>query len=101
MQYEDASQVGLCYATGIDHSTLAEMMRRLHGKGLVSRKRNNADARAYSVRLTESGRTMLKKAIPMGERVDARLLDALPAGRRDAFMRDLERLVSLQDQPPS
>ncbi|MFZ1102753.1 MAG: helix-turn-helix domain-containing protein, partial [Hyphomicrobiaceae bacterium] len=39
--------------TGIDRSTLADIVRRLTRKGLLQRCRTNEDARAYAVRLTD------------------------------------------------
>jgi MarR family transcriptional regulator, temperature-dependent positive regulator of motility len=90
----DPSQTTLVNATGIDRSTLADIMQRMLKKGLVARKRTKEDARAYAVSLTASGRSLLRKATPAADKVDGRLLDALPASRRTAFMRDLERLVA-------
>ena len=91
---DEASQTRIVELTGIDRSTLADIMRRMIKKGLLQRKRTKEDARAYAVRLTEAGRALLRKATPASERVDSRLLDALPVARRETFMRDLERLVA-------
>src|SRR5579871_6243727 len=53
---EGATQADLVRITGIDRSTLADMARRMIGKGLLERERSNVDARANAVRLTEEGR---------------------------------------------
>ena len=91
---DEASQTRIVELTGIDRSTVADIMCRMIKKGLLQRKRTKDDARAYAVRLTEAGRTMLRRATPASERVDSRVLDALPAARRETFVRDLERLVA-------
>lgn len=52
-QHEGLSQTGLFDRTGIDRSTLADIVRRLQRKGLLQRRRALEDARAYAVRLTD------------------------------------------------
>ena len=53
---EGLSQTDLVERTGVDRSTLADIVKRLKGKGLLQRKRTKEDARAYAVKLTEEGR---------------------------------------------
>jgi MarR family transcriptional regulator, temperature-dependent positive regulator of motility len=52
-QNEGLSQTDLTEHTGIDRSTLADVVKRLKRKGLLQRRRTKEDARAYAVRLTE------------------------------------------------
>ncbi len=91
---EGISQTGLVDLTGIDRSTLADLIRRLQKKGLIQRRRTKQDARAYAVKLTESGWAMLKAAEPGAERVDGRLLEALPESQRHEFMEALSTIVA-------
>src|SRR4051812_46173223 len=90
---EGATQADLVRITGIDRSTLADMARRMIGKGLLQRERSNVDARANAVRLTDAGRQMLADAGPKMAGVDARLLKLISGhGRRTTFvslLRDL------------
>jgi DNA-binding MarR family transcriptional regulator len=86
------SQTGLVRATGIDRSTLADMVARMIGKGLLARERSAADARANTVSLTEAGRAALNAAAPRVEAADQRLLDLLGAKKREAFMDSLRKL---------
>jgi DNA-binding MarR family transcriptional regulator len=90
---EGLSQTGLVRATGIDRSTLADMVARMIAKGLLARERSVADARANTVRLTEYGRTILDAAKPRVEAADQRLLDLLGAKKREAFMDSLRKLA--------
>jgi MarR family transcriptional regulator, temperature-dependent positive regulator of motility len=90
---EGLSQTDLVDMTGIDRSTLADIIRRMLKKGLLQRKRTKEDARAYAVRLTEDGRRLLKSAEPMARRVDSRILAALSASRSEKFMDDLHTIV--------
>src|SRR5262245_23127712 len=86
---EGLSQTGLVDRTGIDRSTLADIVRRMQKKGLLQRRRTKEDARAYAVRLTDEGRRVLRTAEPLARRVDERILDALPARQREQFIEDL------------
>jgi len=87
------SQTSLVERTGIDRSTLADVMRRLVKKGLVQRRRTRDDARAYAVKLTDSGRRVLDEAAPLVMRADQRLLEALPPTRRARFVESLNDIV--------
>ena len=90
---EGLSQTGLVERTGVDRSTLADIVRRLLKKGLLQRRRTREDARAYSVKLTEEGRKVVKSTDPVARRVDDRILDALPPKQREQFLDDLETIV--------
>ncbi len=90
---EGISQTGLVAQTGIDRSTLADIVRRMLAKGLVQRRRTREDARAYAVRLTEKGRKALTSAEPAATHADERLLSALPPGQRESFLQALSRIV--------
>jgi MarR family transcriptional regulator, temperature-dependent positive regulator of motility len=75
--HEGTTQTGIVDRTGIDRSTVADMVRRLNRQGLLARKRAKDDARAYSVKLTAQGETTLKKAREAAQRADDRLLSLL------------------------
>ena len=90
---EGLSQTGLVDRTGIDRSTLADIVRRMQRKGLLQRRRTREDARAYAVKLTDEGRRVLRIADPLARRVDDRILEALPAKQRDQFVDDLLSIV--------
>lgn len=93
-QNEGLSQTGLVERTGIDRSTLADIVRRMLKKGLLQRRRTKEDARAYAVKLTEEGRRILKAAEPISRRVDDRILESLPAKQREQFLEDLSTIVT-------
>jgi DNA-binding MarR family transcriptional regulator len=91
---EGLSQTGVVERTGVDRSTVADMIRRLQRKGLLQRRRTKADARAYALKLTGEGRRVLQAAEPLSKSVDARVLNALPGGRREAFIDALRAIVA-------
>ena len=95
---EGAAQADLVAATGVDRSTLADMIARMLDKGLLARERSTADARANAVHLTDAGRAALAEIGPRADAADARLLALLPKGRREAF---LEALTALSSDAPA
>jgi DNA-binding MarR family transcriptional regulator len=96
---EGLSQTGLVTRTGIDRSTLADVVRRMQRKGLLQRRRTKEDARAYAVTLTEEGRRALRMAEPVAKKVDARILDALPVRQRGQFIGELLAIVAAFEKP--
>src|SRR5262245_4943453 len=90
---EGISQTDLVALTGIDRSTLAEMIRRMIEKGLLDRERTESDQRANAVRLAAQGRKALRAARSASERVERTLLSALPAGDRGRLVKMLSAVV--------
>jgi MarR family transcriptional regulator, temperature-dependent positive regulator of motility len=88
------SQTGLVEKTGIDRSTLADIIRRMLEKDLLQRQRTAEDARAYAVKLTRKGTNLLKKMQPYAEQVDRELLKAIPKERKDVFLAVLAQMVA-------
>jgi MarR family transcriptional regulator, temperature-dependent positive regulator of motility len=100
-QSEGLSQTDLVERTGIDRSTLADVVRRMLKKGLLVRRRTKQDARAYAINLTDAGWRALKSSEPGVQRVDERILAALPVSQRDRFLQDLCVIVKSlgKDEP--
>ena len=92
-QNEGLSQTQLVDKTGIDRSTLADIVRRMLKKNLLQRRRTREDARAYAVRLTDEGRRVLKLVEPNALEVDAAVLAALPSAERERFLDNLNAIV--------
>ena len=99
-QNEGLSQTDLVEKTGVDRSTLADIVRRMLKKGLLQRRRTKEDARAYAVRLTEEGWRILQSCEPVVKRVEDRILEALPAKHRDQFVADLAILIEALTHGP-
>ncbi|MBE7219086.1 MAG: winged helix-turn-helix transcriptional regulator [Caulobacteraceae bacterium] len=87
------TQTDLVRATGVDRSTLADMIARLLARDLLARERSTLDARANVVRLTEAGREALDAMRPRAAQADARILKALGSGKRDGFVSALRALA--------
>jgi DNA-binding MarR family transcriptional regulator len=92
-QNPDISQTGLVEQTGVDRSTLADVVRRLVKKGLLQRKRTRQDARMYAVRLTTKGTSLLGSVKPTATKVDQRILSVLRTDQRASFIDALGDIV--------
>lgn len=92
-QNPDISQTGLVEKTGVDRSTLADIVRRLVKKGQLQRKRTKRDARMYAVRLTAKGQSALSSIKPVATKVDQRILSVLRNDQRADFIEALGEIV--------
>src|SRR5271168_4311773 len=95
---DGASQTALVETTGIDRSTLAEMVRRMLDRGLLSRERTEEDARANAVAITLSGRKALRSARIAADRAERALLEALPLPDRQKFVKALSQIAQAAEQ---
>jgi DNA-binding MarR family transcriptional regulator len=102
---EGVSQTALVEMTGIDRSTLAEMVRRMLERGLISRERTEGDMRANAVAITPGGRKALRTARSASDRAERALLETLPAPERARFVRLLQTVAhgadAMDDEPRS
>ncbi len=94
------TQTDLVRATGIDRSTLADLVSRMTTKGLLDRERSTIDARAKAVRLSVAGQAALDGARPKVEAADKRIMALLPKGKRDGFLALLGELAGEADAAP-
>jgi DNA-binding MarR family transcriptional regulator len=95
-ELDDPSQTDLVEATGIDRSTIADIIRRMMRKGLLERRRSRTDGRAKLVRLTRDGERLLKGMRPKAAKADAALVASLTADQRKALIEVL-RTISEAD----
>jgi DNA-binding MarR family transcriptional regulator len=92
-QNDGASQTTLVEITGIDRSTLAEMVRRMLERGLLTRERTEEDQRANAVAISPSGRKALRSARNAADRAERALLEVLPAPDRQKFVKALREIA--------
>ena len=97
-QNDGTSQTALVEITGIDRSTLAEMVRRMLEKGLLSRERTEEDQRANAVAISPAGRKALRGARNAADRAERALLEALPQPERQKFVKALSQIAQAAEQ---
>jgi DNA-binding MarR family transcriptional regulator len=92
------SQSDLVRATGIDRSTLADMMNRMEKRGWVLRSDSLLDGRALSVRLAAAGSMILAAATQHARAADAAIMDSLPRTKRRPFLNTLTKLAKASEE---
>lgn len=95
----EPSQTQLVGLTGIDRSTLADIVRRLVERGLLVRTRTKTDARRYAVSLTQDGQEALDETLPAVASTNERLLAAVPEKEREDFVNHLTALIEAVESP--
>jgi MarR family transcriptional regulator, lower aerobic nicotinate degradation pathway regulator len=78
-----ASQQAVGEMFGIDKSSMVVFVDQLEGLGLVERRRNPENRRAYRLTLTDAGREALSEAEPLVEEVEEALLSPLGDADRE------------------
>jgi len=87
-------QAALAQEVGIDRATLANVVARLAGRGLVRRKQGKEDRRLKHVLPTAACRKLLARMEAPARRAHERTIDALKPKERAGFLSALAHLVS-------
>lgn len=91
---EGQSQSHIVERTGVDRSTIADVVRRLQRKSLLTRRTSKADARAYAVRLTDEGRKVLRDGEIVASLTEEILVSALTSRQRQEALTLLQALAN-------
>lgn len=83
----------------IDKTTMVAIVDDLEGRGLLRRTRSETDRRAWIISLTRDGEQLLEQVRPIVDHVESRVMEAIPAGERDAFLSGLAHLVEARLAP--
>jgi len=86
------SQTVICARSGIDRSTLADIVKRLVGKKLLTRRRTKEDTRKYAVKLTLEGVRELERATPVLKQVEQNLMGLLTPEERSCLAATLQKI---------
>lgn len=94
------SQTDIVDKTGIDRSTLADIVRRMKEVGLVTRRRTKDDARTYAVIATEGGLKAVQAAENARKRAEATITNNLSAAHLKTLTKALQDMISSQTPVP-
>jgi DNA-binding MarR family transcriptional regulator len=72
---------------------MADIVRRLVKRGLLSRRRTRQDARTYAVSLTSEAHRILDQMLPIATTVDAALIADLAVEEQKRFTSLLQNIV--------
>ena len=95
---EGQSQSRLVDRTGIDRSTLADMVGRMERAGYIKRVESKEDRRAKAVSLLVKGRRAYEAALPAVEAADKQVLDMIRANRRIGFLASLASIGGPEEE---
>jgi DNA-binding MarR family transcriptional regulator len=82
----------------LDRSTMAEVVARLSGRGLITTARDSNDGRRKTIRLTPKGVATLQHLIPRTHVMTRRLVGALDAKEQAELLRLLTNVVSSNER---
>lgn len=83
-------QTDLVNLTGIDRSTVTDMVRRMVQRGYVERRRARYDQRCIALWITGAGRHAVQENFARTVRAQERILEPLPPELRETFLRCLK-----------
>lgn len=87
------SQQELGEQLNIDRTTVVELIDDLERRGVVVRRRNPADRRAYSLHLTPKGKTVQKRAARVFDGAADEFFGPLAAAEKKHLMEMLRRII--------
>ncbi len=87
------SQQRLGERMGVDRTTMVALVDGLERGGLVERERNPDDRRAYALRATPRGRSVLGRAAAAVERAEEEFLASIPARDARRLKQILRKLI--------
>ena len=87
------TQTALAQAVGLDKTTMVVTIDELEAGGLVERRAAAGDRRARIVAVTKAGRRKVAQAKEIVARIQAEVLESLPARERETFLAALALLV--------
>jgi len=92
---QPVTQVRLASYAHLDIMMTSQVLRMLEKKGLLERASHPTDTRAKSIRLTETGQSLLTRALPLVEETDRLFFDSL-ADNRPHLVDLLKSLLHLE-----
>ncbi|MEA2419322.1 MAG: MarR family transcriptional regulator, transcriptional regulator for hemolysin [Thermoleophilaceae bacterium] len=95
------TQTALAQAVGLDKTTMVVTLDELEAAGLAERRPAAGDRRARMVAVTKAGDRKVAQGRKIVARIQAEVLESLPAREREQFVGALARLVGERLAEPS
>jgi len=93
IEKDGVTQRELTHLISSDPNTVVSLVNRMEKAGLLERQTDEADRRANRLRLKAGGRARYEKARSIAITLQAEVLMAVPATRREQFLEDLDHLA--------
>ncbi len=91
--HEETTQSLIVNMSKLDKMTVSKSLKKLVAQGFVNRTENQLDTRVKSVTLTQTGKVLVKKLVPLVEKIDAEFFGVLPQKDQCALINILDQLM--------
>lgn len=92
-EHGEMDQNTLAMEIGLERTTVAEVLPRLESREFIERNQSAQDKRVKLVKLSRTGKAMVRRMEDAAQRAHDRTIEHLPAAERQLFMLQLIRLV--------
>ncbi len=89
----DTTQVLIVNASKLDKMTVSKSLKKLAAEELVNRVEHETDTRAKSVTLTDKGKNLVCKLVPIVEQIDAEFFGKALKKDQQSLIQILNKLV--------
>jgi len=94
----ELDQNSLALEIGLERTSVAEVVPRLQGRGLLQRRRSADDGRVRLVRLTRKGKTLARRMARAVQRAHDRTIGRLEKSEKELFLLQLIKLVEANNE---
>lgn len=92
---QEPTQILIAQQSKLDKMTVSKSLKRLAQQGFIERGESAKDSRAKCSRLTEKGKTMATKLVPLVEKIDADFFGRVDAQDQQSLRYILAKMVYL------
>lgn len=93
-RYAGINQTELAEVLEVEPMTAGRMIDRMQDGGLVERRADPADRRAWRLYLTERGTEMIERLQPLAEETSEQAFAGIDAADKEHLMRTLDRMLA-------
>jgi DNA-binding MarR family transcriptional regulator len=91
---QDTTQVAISRLSKLDKMTVSQSLKKLVIQGFVYRVEHATDTRAKSVFLTDQGKELVRKLVPIVEQIDADFFGHVEKNDQHSLIRILRKLTN-------
>lgn len=92
---EDFSVGEIARDVSLSQGTVTGILERMEKRGLVMREKSEEDRRRVLVRITDPGKTVLHRALPLMREPFARQFNRLPSWKQTMILSSLQQLSTI------
>ena len=89
----DTTQILIVNWSKLDKMTVSKSLKTLASLGLVNRIEHETDTRAKSVSLTNKGKKLVYKLVPIVEKIDSKFFGEVSAPEQQSLIQTLRKLI--------